>query len=310
MSRRPVILDCDPGHDDAIAILLALASPELDVRAITTVHGNQTLPKVTRNALRLLTAIGRTDVPVAAGCERPLVAPPVTAPEIHGESGLDGPELPEPAFDVVPEHAVDLIIRILRESDGRVTLIPTGPLTNIAMVLQKAPDVREKIEHICLMGGAVREGNKTPVAEFNIVADAEAARVVFESGLPLTMIGLDVTHQARVGDAELARLRAMNRPVASLVADLIEFFRGTYQRVFGFDFAPIHDAVAVAQVIRPGIVKTRFLNVVVETRSEFCNGQTVVDLYGVTGRPPNCHVGFELDRDAFMQMVMDAIATY
>ncbi|MCG0239564.1 MAG: nucleoside hydrolase, partial [Firmicutes bacterium] len=166
------------------------------------------------------------------------------------------------------------------------------------------------IEEIVLMGGAIREGNWTPVAEFNILVDPHAARVVFESGVPLTMIGLDVTHQAQVGDAEISALRALGRPVADLVAGLIEFFRGTYKRVFGFDGAPLHDAVAVAQVIRPGIVKTRFLNVVVETRSEFCNGQTVVDLYGVTGRPPNCHVGLELDREAFVAMLLEAIARY
>lgn len=310
MAARPVIIDCDPGHDDAIAILLALASPELDVRAITTVAGNQTLPKVTRNTLRLLTAVDRLDVPVAAGCDRPLVQAPIVAPEIHGESGLDGPAMPEPAFDVVPEHAVDLIIRLLRAAERPITLIPTGPLTNIATVLLKAPDVRGKIEQVCLMGGAMAEGNKTPVGEFNIVVDAEAARVVFESGLPLTMIGLDVTHHAQAGDAELQALQAMGRPVADLVAGLVEFFRSTYKGVFDFDGAPIHDAVAVAQVIRPGIVTTRHLNVVVETRAEFCYGQTVVDVRRVTGRPPNCHVGFGIDRAAFMQMMLDAVRTY
>ncbi|MBE3595751.1 MAG: nucleoside hydrolase [Hydrogenibacillus sp.] len=310
MSRQPVIIDCDPGHDDAIAILLALSHPQLEVKAITTVHGNQTLPKVTDNALRLLTAIGRTDIPVAAGCARPLVAAPVTAPEIHGESGLDGPNMPEPAFRPLDEHAVNTIIRILRTSDRKVTLIPTGPLTNIAAALLKAPDIMTNIEHIYLMGGAIHEGNKTPVAEFNIYVDPHAAKVVFTSGLPITMIGLDVTHQARMGEEEIARLRAMDRPVAHLVADLITFFMGTYRRVFGFDYAPLHDAVAVAQAIAPGIVATRRLHVDVETTSPLTFGQTIVDLYGVTGREPNANVGFRLDRDAFLEMLMAAIATY
>lgn len=304
----PIILDCDPGHDDAIAMLLALGSPELEVRAITTVAGNQTLDKTTRNALQVLTVAGVTHVPVAAGMDRPLVAELVTAPHVHGESGLEGPVLPEPAFAPDPRHAVDLLIETCLASAEPLVLVPTGPLTNVAMALLRAPRIREKIGRVVLMGGSAGEGNITPAAEFNVWVDPEAAHVVFTSGLDVTMIGLDVTHQAILGRQDGEAYRALGTPVGRLVADLLDYFNRFYDRVYpDFGGAAIHDAVAVAAVFRPDLVRTRSLFVAVELGGTHTRGRTVVDLRGVTGRPPNARVGFELDRAGFKALLFERI---
>ncbi len=304
---KPVILDVDPGHDDAVALMMACGAPDLDILAVTTVAGNVPLEKTTRNALRILSLIGRTDVPVAAGAASPLERPLYTAESIHGESGLDGPEIPDPIFEPDERGAVDLIAGILRESSEPVTLIPVGPLTNIAMLLREHPELKNRIARISLMGGSVGLGNTTPAAEFNVYVDPEAAREVFDSGLPITMCGLNVTHQAGAGPAERDRLRSAGR-FGGVVAELLEFFASTYQRVFGFDAPPLHDPVAVAAVLRPDLLTTRPMRVDVECDSELTCGETVCDFYGVTGRQPNAAVGVELDRDGFFELLYESLA--
>ena len=306
MSPKPVILDVDPGHDDAVAIMMACGSPGLDLLAVTTVAGNATLPKTTRNALRILSLIGRTDVPVAAGASGPLERTLRTAEDIHGESGMDGPEIPEASFEPDGRGAVELIADTLRASPGPVALIPVGPLTNVAALLREHPDLKAKISRVSLMGGSMGLGNTTPAAEFNIFVDPEAAREVFDSGLPITMSGLDVTHQAGVGAAERDRLRGIGG-IGEVVAGFLDFFAETYEGVFGFDAPPLHDPVAVAAILDPGVLETRPMNVQVECESDLTRGETVCDFYGVTGRPHNADVGVELDREAFFDLLHDSL---
>ena len=308
--RRKVILDCDPGHDDAIAILLAARSPALDVRAITVVAGNQTLEKTLHNALRVCSFAGICDIPIAAGMSRPLVRDQILAGDIHGASGLDGPALGEPTIAPVPTHAVDLIVEEVLAAPGEITLVPTGPLTNIAGALRREPKITGKLQGIVLMGGAIAGGNITPAAEFNIYADPEAAHIVFTSGVALAMIGLDVTHQSIPGPHERERIRRIGNPVAKLVDELLEFFGTSYRDVFGFEGPPIHDAVAVAEAIQPGIVRTQRVNVEIETRGALTYGMTVCDMYGITGRAPNCAVGVELDRARFYDLLVEGLARY
>lgn len=301
----PVILDCDPGHDDAIALLLALASPEIELLAVTTVHGNQTLEKTTTNALRVLDLAGRGDIRVAAGADRPLVREPAIADHVHGESGLDGPFLPAPSRQPLAIHAVDLLAETIASSPVPVTLVPTGPLTNIALLLERQGGAN--IARVVLMGGSIAEGNVTPAAEFNIWADPEAADLVFRSGLDVTMIGLDVTHRALVTPPIADRLRAAGR-CGSFVAELIEFFKIYHRETYGWDGAPIHDAVVVAHVVRAGLVETRRRNVEIELESELCRGRTVVDLWNRTDRIANAHVGVDLDVDGFFDLLVGRIA--
>jgi len=297
----PILLDCDPGHDDAIALLLALASPELELLGVTTVHGNQTLEKTTDNALRVLALVGREDVPIAMGADRPLVREPRVADHVHGESGLDGPELPPRASEPVEQTAVDFLVeRISPET----VLVAVGPLTNIAHALDRG--IRPA--RIVLMGGSIAEGNVTPAAEFNIWADPEAAARVFASGLDVTMMGLDVTHGALLTPAWAERFRAAGR-VGTFVAELVEFFKLYHQRTYGWDGAPIHDAVALAHSFRPGIVRTEHLNVEVELESELNRGRTVVDRWRRTDRTPNANVGVEIDADAFFELLLERIET-
>ena len=306
MSPKPVILDVDPGHDDAVALMMACGSPDLDLLAVTTVAGNVPLEKTTRNALRVLSLVGHTHVPVAAGAAAPLCRPLHTAEDIHGESGLEGTEIPEAGFASDKRSAVDLIADTLRASPQPVTLVPLGPLTNVATLLCEHPDLKKKIAHVSLMGGSIGLGNTTPAAEFNIFVDPEAAREVFDSGLPVTMSGLDVTHQAGVGPAERERLRAVGG-LGAVVAELLDFFAATYEGVFGFDVPPLHDPVAVAAVLNSGLLGTRPMRVDVECGSNLTRGETVCDFYGVTGKPPNAEVGVELDRDAFFEHLYDAL---
>lgn len=301
----PVVLDCDPGHDDAIALLLALASPEVELLGVTTMFGNQTLPKTTENTLRVLELVGRTDVPVAAGADRPLARPLTVAAHVHGESGLDGPVLPPATTRPVPMDAVALIASVVERSPTPVTLVPTGPLTNIARYLELHGT--DGIGRIVLMGGAIAEGNMTPAAEFNIWADPEAAQQVLHAGIDLTMVGLDVTHQAVTSPALQERFRAAGR-VGTFVAELVDFFSVYHRETYGWEGAPIHDAVAVAQVVSPGLVETRLRNVEVELESELCRGRTVVDLWHRTDRLPNAHVAVGLDTDAFFDLLLERIA--
>jgi pyrimidine-specific ribonucleoside hydrolase len=301
----PIVLDCDPGHDDAIALLLALASPELELLGVTTTYGNQTLEKTTTNALRVLELVGRGDVPVAAGADRPLERELVVAAHVHGESGLDGPALPEASGAPTSDDAVTFIAERL-DAAAPVTIVATGPLTNVARYL--ATHGSSGIDRIVLMGGAIAEGNFTPAAEFNIWCDPEAAAVVFASGLDVTMMGLDVTHQALLGPAGEERLRAAGR-IGSFVADLNVFFTRYHRETYGWEGAPIHDAVAVAHVVRPALIETRHRNVQVELESDLCRGRTVVDVWRRTEHAPNAHVGVRLDADGFFELLVERIAT-
>ena len=300
----PIILDCDPGHDDAIALLLALGSSELELLGVTTTYGNQTLEKTTANALRVLELAGRADVPVASGAAEPLERELVVAAHVHGESGLDGPTLPPPSAEPVSTDAVAWIADTIGRSPSPVTLVPTGPLTNIASYLRTHGTAG--VDRIVLMGGAIAEGNMTPAAEFNIWADPEAAQIVFDAALDVTMIGLDVTHRAVTGPDVQQRLRATGS-VGVFVAELVDFFTVYHRQTYGWDGAPIHDAVAVAHVLRPGLVETKLRNVEVELASDLCRGRTVVDLWLRTGRPANAHVGIDLDSEAFFDLLIERI---
>jgi inosine-uridine nucleoside N-ribohydrolase len=302
-----VILDCDPGHDDAMAILLAAASPELELLAITTVAGNQTLEKVTLNARRVCSVAGIRDVPIAAGCDRPLVRDQLMAASIHGTSGLDGPAWDEPTVGQDPRDGVDLIAEEM--ANAPLTIVATGPLTNVARVLQ-GEDAASRVEQVVLMGGAIGLGNWTPSAEFNIYVDPEAAEAVFASGVPITMVPLEVTHQALATPAVLARVDALETPVARMSATLLRYFAETYERVFGFPAPAVHDPCAVAWLLDPGIVTTKRMNVAIDTTSELSYGRTVCDVYGTTGRPPNAEVGVTLDVDRFWERMISAIAAY
>lgn len=308
--QRPIILDCDPGHDDALAIALALASPALQVLGITTVAGNAPLTKTTRNALRVLALLGRADVPAAAGAERPLLREPWVPVEFHGESGLDGADLPEPAGDAVPERAVELTARLVRGAAEPVTLVATGPLTNIALFLRAFPDLAGRVKEISLMGGSLGEGNTTASAEFNIWQDPEAAAIVFESGIPILLSTLDVTHRALVLPSDVARFEALGTRTGTVFADLMRFFAVHHRDRYGWDGPPVHDAVAVARLAAPGLFETRPLRVDVETGDGLTRGRTVADPEGLRRLPPNTEVATALDRERFVDLLVDALGRF
>jgi pyrimidine-specific ribonucleoside hydrolase len=316
-SRIPVLIDCDPGHDDAIALMLAFGSGCLDVLGVTTVAGNGEGADTYRNARKILKLLG-ADVPVARGSDCPLIRRLVTAPSVHGATALDGPKLPE-VHDHVPQiAAIDLIGQVLtgphdlavkdgleRTAGRKIVWIATGPLTNVAIALLARPGIKENLERIVLMGGAVGAGNRTPSAEFNIHVDPEAAKVVFNSGVPLTMIGLDVTHKALVYPNEVENLRIAGR-VGKIAAELLDFYSRFY-RGQGFKGNPIHDAVAVAHVIDGSLVATRRARVEVEIHGEFTAGRTVADLSPEGEATANCDVGLDIDREAFVGLLHSAI---
>jgi pyrimidine-specific ribonucleoside hydrolase len=304
----PVLIDCDPGHDDAMALLLALASPELDLLGVTTTHGNTTLENTTVNALKILELAGRGDIEVAAGADRPLLRDSRVADHVHGKSGLDGPDLPPPSGAAVAAHAIDFIAERLDAAERSVTLIPTGPLTNIALLLARYPEVAGKIERIVLMGGAIAEGNVTPAAEFNIWADPEAASRVFDSEVDVTMVGLDVTHRALMTPEHAETLRATGH-VGEVVAELWAFYHRFHTRVYDFPGTPIHDALAVAHVIRGDLLRTEHRNVTIDCEGELCRGRTVVDLWRVTGKDPNAHVAVEVEGPAFLDLLVQRIGS-
>lgn len=306
---RKIIIDCDPGHDDAIAILLAGANPGIELVGITTVAGNAEVEKTTVNALKVCEIAGLNDTPVAKGSPQPLVRNRETAADIHGDSGMDGPSLPSPTKTIVAEHAVDFMIQQILASDGDITLVPVGPLTNIAMAMRKEPAIMPKIREIVLMGGGTF-GNWTPAAEFNIFVDAEAAKVVFESGVPLTMFGLDLTHKAQATPEIQERIKQIGNPVSEFVGELLQFFMHTYKEVFGFDGAPVHDACCVAYCIDPSIFSCRKLRVDIETKGEFSYGMTVVDMLGVTGKEPNVNVALDLDQEKFWELMVETLSNY
>lgn len=307
----PIIIDCDPGHDDAIALILALASPKLNVLAVTTSAGNQTPDKTLRNALRILTLLGRHDIPVAGGAPKPLLRELIIADNVHGESGLDGPALPEPGFAPQALTAVELMAKTLRASNEPVTLVPTGPLTNIALLLSAHPELKAKIARIVLMGGSAGPGNWTPAAEFNIYVDPEAAEIVFGAGVPITMCGLDVTHAAQVMDEDIERIRAITNPIARTVAELLDFFM-IYHRdpKWGFVGAPLHDPCTIAWLLRPELFTGIECHVSVETQGQYTVGMTVVDRYRLSPHEPNATVLLGVERQGFIDLLVEQLQAY
>ncbi len=300
----PIVIDCDPGIDDAFALLLAIASPELDLRGVTTVAGNQTLERTTENALAVLELAGRNDVPVAAGADRPLVQELVTAEDAHGDSGVGAASLPAPSTGPVDRHAVDFLAEQARGAEPPLTLVALGPLTNVALLLARHPDAAAQIGRIVLMGGAVAEGNMTASAEFNVWTDPEAAARVFESGLDVTMVGLDVTNQAVLGREHAERLRA-HGPVGAAAAAMLDFYVGFYGEAYDHGGSPIHDAVAVAALVRPDLVETSERHVAVELGSGLCRGRTVVDMRRRRALPPaNARVAVGIDAPAFTELLL------
>ncbi|TFB52355.1 nucleoside hydrolase [Cryobacterium tagatosivorans] len=303
-----IILDCDPGHDDAIALLLAHGNPDIDLVAVTTVMGNQTIDKVTRNALSVARVAGITAVPFAAGCARPLVRHIETAPTIHGESGLDGPVLPEPTLRLDPRHAVDLIIdTIMAHPPGEITLVPTGALTNIALAVRKEPRIAERVREVVLMGGGYHVGNWSATAEFNIVIDPEAAHIVFNEKWPLTMIGLDLTHQALATPAVAARIAAVGTGPARFVGELLEFFAESYKEAQGFEHPPVHDPCAVAYVIDPSVIAVRRTPLDVELTGTLTLGMTVADFRAPAPAGCTTQVAVDLDHEKFWSLIVDAL---
>ena len=307
---RKIIIDTDPGQDDAVAILLALASPELEVMGITCVAGNVPLEKTARNARVICELAGRSEVRVFAGCDRPLIRPLVTAEYVHGKTGLDGIALPEPAMALQPGHAVDFLIETLRaEPAGTVTLCPLGPLTNIATAFTRAPDIVAKVQQIVLMGGAYFEvGNTTPAAEFNIYVDPQAAEIVFKSGVDLVVMPLDVTHKVLTTRARIDAFRAVGTPVGAAVASWTDFFERFDMAKYGSDGAPLHDPCVIAWLIRPELFTGRRVKVEIETRSELTMGMTVADWWGVTDRAPNALFMNGVDAAGFYALLTERLA--
>jgi pyrimidine-specific ribonucleoside hydrolase len=303
----PILLDCDPGHDDAVALLLAAGHDAVDLLAITTVAGNCPIDLATLNARRVAALAGLRDVPIAAGAAGPLQGELVTAPDIHGESGLDGYELVTGEAPLDPRPALQLLTDTLEAANEPITLVPTGPLTNVATLLQARPDLHERIAQIVWMGGSTHRGNTTPAAEFNVFVDPEAAEIVFTSGLPLTMVGLNLTHQAVATRDVLERVRALPGEPARAVAGWMRFFGGAYERRFGAFAPPVHDPCTVAMVIDPTLVRTVETFVAVETTGRWTRGATVVDLHDRLGHPPNARVAIDLDVERLWDLVLGAL---
>ena len=304
-----IILDCDPGHDDAVAMLLAWGNPEIDLIAVTTVYGNQTIEKVTRNALAIASVAGITGIPFARGAHRPLVRTVETAESIHGESGLDGPELPAATFDLDPRHAVDLIIdEIMGNEPGTVTLVPTGALTNIALAVRKEPRIAARVKEVVLMGGGYNVGNWSATSEFNIVIDPEAAHIVFNEAWPLTMVGLDVTHQALATPDVVAGITGIGTGPARFVGELMDFFAHTYKDAQGFDHPPVHDPVAVAYVIDPSVLTVRKTPLDVELTGTITLGMTVADFRSPAPDGCTTQVATAIDGPRFWALVTDAVS--
>jgi purine nucleosidase len=313
MNARQLIIDCDPGQDDAVMLLLALASPEaLDVLGITTVAGNVPLELTQRNARLICELAGRTDIPVFAGCDAPLVRPLLTAENVHGSTGIDGAPIHEPSIALQAGHAVEFIVDTLRGAeDGSVTLVPTGPLTNIAKAMRQAPAILPKIGEIVLMGGAMREaGNFSPSAEFNILVDPHAAQEVLHCGRPVTMAPLDVSHQVVVTREFIAALRAMESPVAAATVGMLEFFNRHDTGKYHTEGAPLHDPCTIAYLLQPELFEGKMCNVEVETDSPLTIGHTAVDFWRVTGRPANVNWLHRVDADGFFRLLIEKLGRY
>jgi len=313
MTARKVIIDCDPGQDDAVALFLAMSSPdELDILGVTTVAGNVPLELTQRNARMMCDIAGLTDLPVYAGCERPMVLEPITAEYIHGNTGIDGVDVFEPDTPLQQDHAVDFIIDTLLAADkGTVTLIPTGPMTNVATAIQREPAILESIQEIVAMGGAMREGgNRSPSAEFNVLVDPHAADIVYNSGKPVTALGLDVTHQVLSTRERVARMRALDNAVAIATADMLSFFHRYDTKKYGSEGAPLHDPCTIAWLLRPELFATRRCNLSVEKESELTLGHTAVDFWHVTDRPHNVDWACEVDADGFYDLLVERLARF
>ena len=313
MSRQSIIIDCDPGQDDAVALFLAMASPaELEILGITAVAGNVPLDLTERNVRLMCDIADRGDIPVFAGCDRPMVRELLTAEKVHGKTGIDGVAITEPKTPLQEQHAVDFIVETLRAAeDESVTLVPTGPLTNIGTVIDRAPDVLPKIRQLVIMGGAMREGgNYSPSAEFNILVDPHAADIVFSCGRPITTMGLDVTHQVLSTRARVERIRKLGNPVSEATAGMLGFFERHDSKKYGVEGAPLHDPCTIAWLLAPELFEGRFCNLSVETRSELTMGHTAVDFWHVTDRLPNVNWVYSVDADGFYDLLTERLARF
>ena len=313
MAPRPIIIDCDPGQDDAVCLFLAMSSPdELEILGITAVAGNVPLALTQRNARQMCDIAGRTDMPVFAGCSRPMVREPMTAEPIHGTTGIDGIEVVDPVTPLRSMHAVEFIIEtLLAASEESVTPVPTGPLTNIATAIDKVPGIHSHIDEIVLMGGAMREGgNRTPSAEFNILADPHAADIVFCCGRPVTAMGLDVTHKVLSTRKRVAKIKTLNNPVATATAGMLGFFHRFDTKKYGSEGAPLHDPCTVAYLLQADIFDGKQCNVSVETQSRLTLGHTAVDFWNVTDRPHNTNWIYDVDPDAFFELLTGRLARF
>lgn len=310
MTRQKLIYDCDPGHDDAVALMLAANSPELELLGVTVTAGNQTLENTCRNACHVLQWIGREEIPVYPGCGRPMVREPVTAGDIHGKTGLDGPVFPPLRKTPEDEHAVSFLVRTLLASRGDIAVVTSGPMTNLAMAMRLEPRIIGKIQRIVLMGGSYTNGNVTPAAEFNIIADAEAAHVCFTAGRPVTMIGLDVTRKVLCLPETVERMAAVNTSASRLFVDLMGHFCKTQREIFGWPGGPLHDPVTIASLLDPALVETRPMNVRVDLRSTDSYGRTNCDSFGYLGLPPTADVAVDIDVDRFWDIIEAGLRRY
>lgn len=309
MDKIKIILDCDPGHDDAVAIMLAAKSPKIDLLGITVVAGNQTLENTERNARNIVQCLG-IDVPVYAGCDRPMVREKMTAGDIHGSTGLDGPVFEPLTKELEKEHAVSFIIRTLMESDGDITMVTTGPMTNLGMAIRMEPKIVDKIKQIVLMGGAYTNGNVTPAAEFNIIADGDAAYVCFTSGRPITMMGLDVTRQVLCYPSIVERMGKIGNKASKLFVDLMGHFCKSQKEVFGWEGGPLHDPVTIAYLIDSSVVEVKPMNVQIDIRSTQSYGRTNCDYFGYQQLPPTANVAIGIDAERFWDIVEEGLRLY
>jgi len=310
---RRIILDCDPGQDDAVALFLAMASPEeLDILGITTVAGNVPLELTQRNARMMCDIAGMTELPVFSGCAQPMLRESITAEHIHGRTGIDGVDVFEPKTVLQDQDAVDFIIETLLAADeSSVTLVPTGPLTNIATAMQREPSILRSVDEIVLMGGAMREGgNRTPSAEFNIMVDPHAADIVFKCGRPIVVVGLDASHQVLSTRERVARIKSLGNPVADATAGMLGFFDRHDTKKYGSEGAPLHDPCTVAYLLKPELFASKMLNISVETESELTIGHTAVDFWHVTDRPINASWVYEVDADGFYDLLFERLARF
>lgn len=310
MARQKIIYDCDPGHDDAVALMLAANHPDLELLGVTVVAGNQTLDNTCRNACHVLQWIGRSEIPVYAGCGRPMVREQITAGDIHGKTGLDGPVFPPLHKTAEAQHAVQFLIRTLLESDGDITVVTSGPMTNLAMAMRLEPRITERIRRIVLMGGSYTNGNVTPAAEFNIIADAEAAYICFTSGRPITMIGLDVTRKVLCYPETIQRMAKADTCASRLFVDLMKHFCKTQKEVFGWEGGPLHDPVTIAYLLEPQLITTKPMNVQIDLRSTQSYGRTNCDCFGYLGLPATADVAVDIDVEGFWDLVEAGLRRY